>query len=107
MRSKISFFNRTIFRKNITHFWPIWALYSILCIWSMPIYSYFNLRNYNGAGLTATEQSYMKVINVLEGFDLSMNAWVIFIFSISSAVAVFSYLYTSRSVNMIHALPVR
>lgn len=107
MRSKISFFNRTIFRKNITHFWPIWVLYSILCIWSMPIYSYFNLRNYNGAGLTATEQSYMKVINALDGFDLSMSAWVIFIFSISSAVAVFSYLYTSRSVNMIHALPVR
>ena len=107
MRSKISFFNRTIFRKNITHFWPIWVLYNILCIWSMPIYSYFNLRNYNGAGLTATEQSYMKVINALDGFDLSMSAWVIFIFSISSAVAVFSYLYTSRSVNMIHALPVR
>lgn len=107
MRSKTSFFNQTIFRKNMTHFWPIWVLYSILCIWSMPIYSFFNIRNYNSAGLNAEEQSYTRMLSVLEGFDLSMNATVIFIFAIASAVAVFSYLYTSRSVNMIHALPVR
>lgn len=107
MRSKISFFNRTIFRKNITHFWPIWVVYSILCIWSMPVYSYFNLNGYDIQGLTESEQTYVKVLQALEGINFSMNAWVIFIFAIVSAVAVFSYLYTSKSVNMIHALPVR
>lgn len=107
MRSKTSFFNRTIFRKNITHFWPIWVVYSILCIWSMPAYSYFNLRGLNSVGMTATEKNYMKVMQALQGINLPMNLWVIFIFSIISAVAVFSYLYTSKSVNLIHALPVR
>jgi len=36
-----------------------------------------------------------------------MNPWLLFIFAIVSGVAVFSYLYNSRSANMIHALPVR
>ena len=27
MKSKTSFFNRTIFRKNLTHFWPLGAVF--------------------------------------------------------------------------------
>lgn len=107
MRSKISFFNRTVFRKNITHFWPIWAVYALLCIWSMPIYSYFTIRFAENLGNTAAEQAYIRVVQAVEGIQFSMNPWIIFAFSILSAAAVFSYLYNSRSVNMIHALPVR
>lgn len=107
MRSKTSFFNKTIFRKNITHFWPIWVLYSIFCIWSMPVYSYFNMRGYDKAGYTASELAYMKIWRAIEGMNWSMNPWLLFIFAIVSGVAVFSYLYNSRSANMIHALPVR
>lgn len=107
MQSKTSFFNKTIFRKNITHFWPIWVLYSIFCIWSMPVYSYFNIRCYDNAGYIASELAYLKVWRALEGIQLSMNPWILFTFAIISAVAVFSYLYNSRSANMIHALPVR
>lgn len=106
MRSRISFFNRTIFGKNVTHFWPIWVVYSMFCIWSMPVYSYFNIRRYSSAGVTASEQMYLKVTRAMEGIGLSLNAWVIFIFAIASAVAVFSYLYKAKSANMIHALPV-
>lgn len=107
MQSKTSFFNKTIFRKNITHFWPIWVLYSIFCIWSMPVYSYFNIRCYDNVGYTASELAYLKVWRALEGIQLSMNPWILFTFAIISAAAVFSYLYNSRSANMIHALPVR
>lgn len=107
MRSKTSFFNKTIFWKNITHFWPIWVIYSVLCIWSMPVYSYFNIRAYDNAGYTASELAYLKVWRALEGMELSMKPWILFAFAIISAVAVFSYLYNSRSVNMIHAMPVR
>lgn len=106
MRSKTSFFNKTIFWKNITHFWPIWALYGVLCIWSMPVCSYFNIRTYNNAGYTEAELAYLKVWRALEGMELSMNPWILFGVAIISAVAVFSYLYNSRSVNMIHAMPV-
>ena len=27
MKSKTSCFNKTIFRKNMTRFWPVWAVY--------------------------------------------------------------------------------
>lgn len=107
MRSKISFFNKTIFWKNITHFWPIWVAYSIFCIWSMPVYSYFNIRCYDNVGYTAAELAYLKVWWALDGIELSMRPWILFTFAVISAVAVFSYLYNSRSANMIHALPVR
>ena len=107
MRSKISFFNKTICRKNITHFWPIWVAYSILCIWSMPVYSFFNLRDLPLDSMTAAEQAYVKVVFAIEGMGISLNPWITFTFAIVSAVAVFSYLYTSRNANMIHALPVR
>jgi ABC-2 type transport system permease protein len=37
MRSKTSFFNRTVFLKNFTRFWPIWALYLVVWILLMPV----------------------------------------------------------------------
>ena len=108
MRSKISYFNKTIFWKNVTHFWPIWAVYSVVCFWRMPLSSYFNIRNIiENTGITEAERAYMKVMSALESLNLSMNTWLIFIFAILSSTAVFSYLYTSKSANMIHALPVR
>ena len=30
MQSKTSFFNRTLFRKNLTRFWPLWGGASFL-----------------------------------------------------------------------------
>ena len=30
MQSKTSFFNGTLFRKNLTRFWPLWGLASFL-----------------------------------------------------------------------------
>lgn len=108
MRSKISFFNNTIFWKNVTHFWPIWAIYSVICFWRMPVNSYFNIKSVTQmTGITAAERDYMKVMRVLEGMNLSLNTMIIFLFAIISSVAVFSYLYTSKNANMIHALPVR
>ena len=107
MRSKISFFNKTIFWKNITHFWPIWVIYSMVCFWCMLGYFFLNTRNYNDASMTSTEQTYLKIVRALDGIEFSINPWIVFAFSIVSAIAVFSYLYTSRTANMMHALPVR
>ncbi len=36
MKSKTSCFSKTIFRKNITHFWPIWCLFLLFYLFIMP-----------------------------------------------------------------------
>lgn len=37
MRSKTSYFNETVFWKNITHFWPVWLIYTILLLCMVPL----------------------------------------------------------------------
>ena len=44
MKSKTSCFNKTIFKKNMTHFWPLWALYSCYLIVSLPVGLWFDMQ---------------------------------------------------------------
>ena len=37
MQSKTSFFNRTIFRKTVSRFWPLWAAHLVIWIIILPI----------------------------------------------------------------------
>ena len=37
MRSKTSFFNRTVFFKTFTSYWPVWALYLVVWILILPV----------------------------------------------------------------------
>ncbi len=34
MQSGTSCFNKTIFKKNITHFWPIWGIYLVFLLYA-------------------------------------------------------------------------
>ena len=53
MKSKISFFNKTIFWKNVTLYWPIWGIYTLALFISQPVtlwvfnnMDYWNLSGY-------------------------------------------------------------
>ena len=48
MKSKTSCFNKTIFLKNITHFWPIWLMITFWNIFIMPFMIYNTSLDYNG-----------------------------------------------------------
>ena len=37
MQSRTSCFNKTIFKKNITHFWPIWGIYLVFLLYALPL----------------------------------------------------------------------
>ena len=37
MKSGTSFFNSTLFQKNLTRYWPVWALYAIVWIYALPV----------------------------------------------------------------------
>ena len=108
MRSATSYFNVTLLQKNWKRFWPIWGLYLAVLIFSMPVSLLLNassLRGHlSGADYTASmvEQMQNQIVggNVLA---LCLTA----VFSILIAMAVYSYLYNSRSAGGIHSLPIK
>ena len=36
MRSGKSFFNATLYKKNLTRFWPVWSLYLVIWMFVLP-----------------------------------------------------------------------
>lgn len=125
MRSGISsfeekgWFNFTLLKKNLTRFWPLWALYTAALFLSlgMPL---INLESVvlskssvpMGAALNSLGESalqaymvekYLYVIREAMGAAVLMGA----VYGCLLAMAFFSYLMNRRSVGMIHALPIR
>lgn len=90
MRSVKSCFNPTLFRKNITRFWPIWGVYLVLWLLVLPLQIL-----HSPAHLSALVLSSLP-------FGVGMAVF----FGLLSAMAVFSYLYNNRSVQLMHALPI-
>ena len=101
MRSKTSCFNGTLFRKNLSRYWPLWGLASFGGA-MFPLAMLVNLLH-DGFRLWSpleTRQAYYTV--------LSYGVPVIsIVYAILCAMAVWSYLYNARSVGMMHTLPIR
>ena len=101
MRSKTSCFNGTLFRKNLSRYWPLWGLASFGGA-MFPLAMLLELLH-NGFRFWSpleTRQAYYSV--------LSYGVPVIsIVYAILCAMAVWSYLYNARSVGMMHTLPVR
>ena len=107
MKSKTSFFNKTIFVKNITHFWPIWIMILLWNLFIMPFMIYNQSLAYRFTdGWSAKDLAQRRIDDILGIVDVYMNPAILFIFSVVAVMAVFSYLYNARSANAIHALPV-
>ncbi len=101
-------FNSTIFRKNVRSFWPVWFSWFLVCLWTLPIYTWLQMHNYTEIStLEQARQQADKLRFAVESLSPAISPWPVFFFGVVSAIAVFSYLYQSRSANMIHALPVR
>ena len=107
MRSKTSYFNMTLYRKNMARFWPIWALYGVIWLFAMPVNILLQSGRYRGEPVALREAvAWFADRTVLElAGDVAVQ--LTFCFGILVAMAVFSYLYQARSTSMIHALPVR
>ena len=101
MRSKTSCFNSTLFKKNLSRYWPLWGLASFGGA-MFPLAMLVNLLH-DGFQLWSpleTRQAYYTV--------LSYGVPVIsIVYAILCAMAVWSYLYNARSVGMMHTLPIR
>ncbi|MCC8122920.1 MAG: hypothetical protein LIO58_05230 [Oscillospiraceae bacterium] len=101
MPSVKSYFNPTLFRKNFARFWPIWVVYLLICL-SLPLF----LPNVFSIFDSAEERRY-RVIKFIFEHATSVSVPLSCVFGILVAMAVFSYLYSSRSVGFAHTLPMR
>ena len=106
MRSGTSYFNGTVFKKTVTRFWPLWAVYFIIWLIMMPLNGLMQVSAQ--AGRTIKDISYM--IRFASGTvpDMAQSAlWLSVVFGLLAAMAVLSHLYGARSANFFADLPVR
>ncbi len=102
MRSKTSYFNPTLFKKNLARFWPLWGGVSLLGS-LFPLYYLMMLveegfRAHAGQGLEITQVYYMALVYIVPAVSL--------VYAALCALAVWGWLYNARSVGLYHSLPI-
>lgn len=110
MKSKTSCFNKTIFLKNMTRFWPVWAVYLAYLFFNMTVRMFLNTRNYMNTPAVdhySATPATNRLITMLECISGNLEPYVIFFAALVAALTIFSYLFTTRSCYMMHALPVK
>lgn len=101
MWSRTWCFNRTLFRKNLTRFWPLWAMASFLAALP-PIMLAVGLVRQRGDLATMP-------LDITEGYYSTLSGMVpavLLVYAVVCAMAVWSYLFTARSVGLMHTLPI-
>ena len=98
MQLKISCFNKTLFRKNLTRFWPLWGMASFVGI-LFPLVLFTELSR--GIRLEPLEMTEVYYNVVAYGVPI-----VSLFYAVLCAMAVWHYLYAPRSVGMMHTLPI-
>ena len=101
MQSKTSFFNRTLFRKNLSRYWPLWGFASFVGFLAPAalLVRVIQSGETSVAPLRVREIYYYLVADAVPIVSL--------VYAILCAMAVWSYLYNARSVGMMHSLPIR
>ena len=102
MRSRTSLFNKTIFIKNLTRLWPVWALFSLggmITAFASYTASFLKPAEFNAISYLDARSVYYNMIPV--GIPLSS-----FILSVIIFANVYSYMYTTRGTVFFHSLPV-
>ena len=101
MRSATSFFDKTLFRSQLKHTWPLWLGYTALWRFLVPVALFSALSAYQGSYSAADASSLLLNAGVRGGVFIS------FVFGLFFAMLSFSHLTQSRATNGFHALPVR
>ena len=104
MRSKTSYFNRALFLKNLSRFWPLWGGASFIGA-LFPLALLTQLLRHSGrdrmvANAVEMTHAYYSVL-------CGAVPIVCLLYGVLCAMAVWSYLYNARSVGGTHILPIR
>lgn len=101
MRSATSFFDKTLFRSQLKHTWPLWLGYTALWLFLVPVMLFSELSAYQ-LGYSAADASRLLLNTGVRG-----GIFISFVFGLFFAMLAFSHLTQSRATNGFHALPVR
>ncbi len=96
MKSKISFFNAGLFKSTLRRFWPLWIIHFGGWFLFMPV-----LTLVNSMGSSKT----YDYVFIIAHSAVFASPIVAFLMAIISAMAVFSFMYSSRSTGLIASLP--
>ena len=98
MKSKMSFFDPTLLKKNIGRFAPAWAILQVAMLLAFPMTLMLDLENMD---LAYRKQS------ALRHLSSSVDAGVVFavLAALLFAALVFKYLHTTKAAYMMHAFP--
>lgn len=101
MRSKTSFFNKTLYKKNLSRFWPLWALPSFggALVPMTMLLQMVRQKDFHLEEMTITESYYAALHTLVPILSL--------LYAVLCAAAVWGYLYNSRSQGLMHRLPIR
>ena len=100
MPSKRSFCNATLLKKNLSRFWPLWGGASLVGF-LIPLWMLLNLGRTGGAYIDRENFS-----SILYQVAAIIVPGLTFCYAILCAMMVWSYLYSARSVGLMHALPI-
>lgn len=94
----------TLFRKNLTRFWPLWAAYALIWTLALPLTLFTRLHSgYSYYPEPAYPDLARDILSSASDFSLYMTL----LFGCLMAMALYSYLCTARSVGFVHTLPIR
>ena len=108
MKSKISLFNKAVFKRNIRGNIALWLGIVAIYLVALPMYVYMELTAWwVSADLSADMlQEYRVHQMITHIWRMRMFGAVFVIAAVVVAVVVFSYLFTGRNTNMMHTFPV-
>ncbi len=106
MKSKTSFFNKMIFRKDITRFWPLWTLQLVIGLLGVIIPALSQMSYINNLQTHSAKTEYK--IDYLTGYiQNSCLSPYIMVLCIVVAASVFLYLTRERETYTIHSFPMK
>ena len=103
MQSRTSFFNGTLFRKNLTRFWPLWGLASFVGA-LFPLALLLQLMRRENFYMWNNPLDFTEMYYNVAAYGVPV---ISLLYAILCAMMVWSYLYNSRSVGLAHTLPIR
>ena len=101
MRSVTSYFNRELLRGALQRTWPLWAAYTLIWLFLLPVTLFIHLSDRHIVYSRPT-LSY-ELLNT----GLPTGVMMAAVFGIFFAMAMFAYLTNSRATNGMHAMPIR
>ena len=103
--SKEKLIHGTLFRKNLTRFWPLWAVYAAVWLFVGPMNEFMILFGADNRN-ESIEYIRSEAVETLLETASRAGLFLAVVFGALFAMALFSYLYSARSIGMMHSFPI-